>query len=154
MNLLGWGAHWHRAFSPRFCGDSSTQGYYTVPCLEKLAPWATWSLLRYCANERINYLAQVTEFPLRVNGRDHRQCHPAGGWPSPCTPGLAIVPSVLFLATGIRRFGARRSILYEFAEKYTPRLLEGATLDFWPPIVLRGCGGDSGVDRGGRPFSP
>ena len=23
-----------------------------------------------------------------------------------------------------------RSVLYEFAEKYTPRLLEGATLDF------------------------
>ena len=38
----------------------------SVPCLEKLAPCATWSLLRYCVNERINnnYLAQVTEFPL------------------------------------------------------------------------------------------
>ena len=35
-----------------------------VPCMEKLAPWATWSLLRYCVNERINYLTQVTEFPL------------------------------------------------------------------------------------------
>ena len=35
-----------------------------MPYLEKLAPWATWSLLRYCVNERINYLAQVTEFPL------------------------------------------------------------------------------------------
>ena len=55
---------------------------------------------------------------------------------------------------GIRRFGARRSILYEFAEKHTPRLLEGATLDFWLPIVLPGCGGESGVDRGGRPISP
>jgi hypothetical protein len=38
----------------------------SVPYLEKLAPWATWSLLRYCVNERINYLAQVTEFPLVV----------------------------------------------------------------------------------------
>jgi hypothetical protein len=38
----------------------------SVPCLEKLANWATWSLLRYCVNERINYLAQVTEFPLLV----------------------------------------------------------------------------------------
>ena len=36
----------------------------SVPCMEKLAPWATWSLLRYCVNERINYLTQVTEFPL------------------------------------------------------------------------------------------
>jgi hypothetical protein len=40
---------------------------------------------------------------------------------------------------GIRRFGGLageiaclrgRTVLYEFAEKYTPRLLEGATLDF------------------------
>jgi hypothetical protein len=46
---------------------------------------------------------------------------------------------------GIRRFGGLagkiaclrgRTVLYEFTEKYTPRLLEGATLDFWPPIVL------------------
>jgi hypothetical protein len=29
-----------------------------------------------------------------------------------------------------------RTVLHEFAKKYTPRLLEGATLDFWPPIVL------------------
>ena len=36
----------------------------SVLCLEKLAPWTTWSLLRYCVNERINYLAQVTESPL------------------------------------------------------------------------------------------
>jgi hypothetical protein len=26
----------------------------SVPCMENLAPWATWSLLRYCVNERIN----------------------------------------------------------------------------------------------------
>jgi hypothetical protein len=46
---------------------------------------------------------------------------------------------------GIRRFGGLagkiaylrgRTVLYEYKEKYTPRLLEGATLDFWPPIVL------------------
>ena len=36
----------------------------SVPCMEKLVPWATWSLLRYCVNERINHLTQVTEFPL------------------------------------------------------------------------------------------
>ncbi len=34
----------------------------SVPYLKKL--WAAWSLLRYCVNERINYQAQVTEFPL------------------------------------------------------------------------------------------
>jgi hypothetical protein len=46
---------------------------------------------------------------------------------------------------GIRRFGGLageiaclrgRTVFYEFVEKYTPRLLEGATRDFWPPIVL------------------
>ena len=46
---------------------------------------------------------------------------------------------------GIRRFGGLageitclrgRTVLHEFANKYTPRLLEGTTLDFWPPIVL------------------
>ena len=47
---------------------------------------------------------------------------------------------------GICRFGGGlageiacsrgRTVLYEFAEKYTPRLLEGANLDSWPPIVL------------------
>ena len=36
----------------------------SVPALEHLAPSATWSMLRYCVNERFNYLAQVTEFPL------------------------------------------------------------------------------------------
>ncbi len=55
------GAHWPRDISPRLCGKSRTA---SVPCMEKLAPWATWSLLRYCVNERINYLTQVTEFPL------------------------------------------------------------------------------------------
>ena len=46
---------------------------------------------------------------------------------------------------GLRRFGGLagemaclrgRTVFYEFAEKYSPRLLEGATLEFWPPIVL------------------
>jgi len=46
---------------------------------------------------------------------------------------------------GIRRFGGlagktaclrRCSVLYQFTEKYTPRLLEGATLNYWPPVVL------------------
>jgi hypothetical protein len=42
-----------------------------------------------------------------------------------------------------------RTFLYEFAEKYTPRLLEGATLDFWPPIVL-----GAAKNRGGWPLPP
>ena len=54
----------------------------SVPSLEKLTPWATWSLLRYCCiNERINYLAQVTEFLslARDDGRSYRHVHPARG---------------------------------------------------------------------------
>ena len=162
MNLLG-----ASIGTELFCGDSSTQGYYTVPCLEKLAPWATWSLLRYCANERINYLAQVTEFPLIQDSLalmdeiiDNAILR-AGGLPLAPPDSLSYINTFTLRSLpcdlgglGIRRFGARRSILYEFAEKHTPRLLEGATLDFWLPIVLPGCGGESGVDRGGRPISP
>jgi hypothetical protein len=36
----------------------------SVPALEHLPSSATWTILRYCVNERLNYLAQVTEFPL------------------------------------------------------------------------------------------
>ena len=36
----------------------------SVPALEHLPPSATWTILRYCVNERLNYLAQVTKFPL------------------------------------------------------------------------------------------
>ncbi len=35
-----------------------------VPALEHLPPSATWTILRYCVNERLNYQAQVTKFPL------------------------------------------------------------------------------------------
>ena len=53
----------------------------SVPALEYLAASATWSMLRYCVNERINYLAQVTEFPLvqesldSPDGCGHRPSH-------------------------------------------------------------------------------
>ena len=36
----------------------------SVAALERLPPSATWTVLRFCINERVNYLAQVTEFPL------------------------------------------------------------------------------------------
>ena len=45
---------------------------------------------------------------------------------------------------GLRRFGGLagelaclrgRTVFYEFAEKIAPRLLEGASLEFWPTIV-------------------
>ena len=142
----------------------------SVPCLEKLALWATWSLLRYCINERINYLAQVTEFLLvqdslaLMDDIIDNAILRAGGLPiaSPdsqthlTTFTLRSLPCDLG-GLGIRRFGGLLAgeiaclrghtvVLYEFAEKYTPRLLEGATLDFWPPIVLLGCSRKSGLD--------
>ena len=36
----------------------------SVAALERLPTSATWTVLRYCINERVNYLAQVTEFPI------------------------------------------------------------------------------------------
>ncbi len=36
----------------------------SVAVLERLPPSAIWTVLRFCINERVNYLAQVTEFPL------------------------------------------------------------------------------------------
>jgi hypothetical protein len=130
----------------------------SVPYLEKLAPWATWSLLRYCVNERINYLAQVTEFPLVQDSLalldeiiDNAILR-AGGLPIASPDSLTHLKIFTLRSLpcdlgglGIRRFGGLageiaclrgRTVLYEFAEKYTPRLLEGVTLDFWPPIVL------------------
>ena len=130
----------------------------SVPYLEKLAPWATWSLLRYCVNERINYLAQVTEFPLVQDSLalmdeiiDNAILR-AGGLPIASPDSLTHLTTFTLRSLpcdlgglGIRRFGGLageiaclrgRTVFYEFAEKYTPRLLEGATLDFWPPIVL------------------
>jgi hypothetical protein len=35
-----------------------------VAALERLSPSATWTVLHLCINERVNYLAQVTEFPI------------------------------------------------------------------------------------------
>jgi hypothetical protein len=134
----------------------------SVPCLEKLVPWATWSMLRYCVNERINHLAQVTEFPL-VQVQDSLALMDeiidnailrTGGFPIASPDSLTHLTTFTLRSLpcdlgglGIRRFGGLageiaclrgHTVLYEFAEKYTPRLLDGATLDVWPPIVLKG----------------
>ena len=59
----------------------------SVPALELLAPSATWSMLRYCVNERINYLAQVTEFPLVQESLARMDAsHPASRGTPSCTP--------------------------------------------------------------------
>lgn len=92
----------------------------------------------------------------RANGRDYRQCHPSSRRSSSRTPGLAYTPHnvhsplpplrswrTAFAVLAFGRLAGEKSaclwggrLLYEFAEKYTPRLLEGATLEFWSPIVL------------------
>ena len=122
----------------------------SVPSLEHLAPWTTWSLLRYCVNERINYLAQVTEFPLvqasllRMDEVIGLPLEPPDSLAYLTTFTLRSLPCELG-GLGLRRFGGLagemaclrgRTVFYEFAEKYSPRLLEGATLEFWPPFVL------------------
>jgi hypothetical protein len=126
----------------------------SVPCLEKLAPWATWSLLQYCVNERINYLAQVTEFPLVQDSLalmdeiiDNAIIR-ASGLPIASPDSLTHLTTFTLRSLpcdlgglGTRHFGVLagrgRTVLYKFAETHTPQLLEGITLDFWwPPIVL------------------
>ena len=130
----------------------------SVPALEHLAPSATWSMLRYCVNERINYLAQVTEFPLvqeslaRMDAVIDQAILRAAGLP------LASPDSLTYLTTctlrslptalgglGIRRYSGlagelaclrTRTVFYEFAEQFSPQLLEGASEDFWQPIFL------------------
>ena len=113
------GAHWPRDFSPEICGNSCTQGH----CLSAVLGEAG----------ALGYLESAALFP--------------------CIPGLVYEPQNVHPplppcdlgGLGIRRFGGLageidclrgRTVFYEFAEKYTPRLLEGATLDVWPPIVL------------------
>ena len=143
----------------------------SVLSMEKLGPWATWNLLRYCVNERINYLTQVTEFPLvqdslvLMDDIIENAILRAGGLP--LAPPDSLPHLTMFTlrslpcdlgGLGIWRFGglageiACLRVLYEFAEKYTPRLLEGATLDFWPPIVLGAAENRVWTDRSGRPF--
>ena len=134
----------------------------SVPALAHLAPWATWNVLRYCVNERINYLAQVTEFPLvqeslaQMDAVIDQAILRAAGLPlaSPGSP----EDSLVYLTTctlrslptalgglGIRRYSGlagelaclrARTVFYEFAEKFAPRWLEGASVEFWQPILL------------------
>ena len=130
----------------------------SVPALEHLAPSATWSMLRYCVNERINYLAQVTEFPLvqeslaRMDAVIDQAILRAAGLPcmppdslsylTTCT--LRSLPTALG-GLGIRRYSGlagelaclrTRTVFYEFAEQFSPLLLQGASEDFWQPIFL------------------
>ena len=106
----------------------------------------------------MNYLAQVTEFPLVQDSLaqmdsiiDHALLR-AGGLPlEPPNPlthlttlTLRSLPTELG-GLGIRRYSGLaseiaclrgRTVYYEFAERFAPELLAGATEDFWPPIVL------------------
>jgi len=130
----------------------------SVPALEHLPPSATWTILRYCVNERLNYLAQVTEFPLVQDSLarmdviiDHALLRAAGLPPEPPDPlthlttlTLRSLPTELG-GLGIRRYSGLagetaclrgRTVFYEFAERFAPELLAGAMEDYWSPIVL------------------
>jgi hypothetical protein len=51
-------------FGTDFVELRASKACASVSALEHLPPSATWTILRYCVNERLNFQAQVTEFPL------------------------------------------------------------------------------------------
>jgi hypothetical protein len=106
----------------------------SVPALEHLPPSATWTILRYCVNKRLNYLAQVTEFSLvqdSLRAWDSRSTHLP-------TLTLRSLPTELG-GLGIRRYSGLagelaclrgRTVFCEFAERFAPdELLAGAMED-------------------------
>jgi hypothetical protein len=123
-----------------------------------LPPSATWTVLRFCINERVNYPAQVTEFPLVQDSLarmdtiiDQALLRAAGLPPEPPDPLTHLTTLTLrSLRTvlgglGIRRYSGLageiacfrgRTVFYEFAESYAPGVLAGATEDLWAPITL------------------
>ena len=158
MKLLGAPIGTDEVFRADFVEQRVAKATASVPALAHLAPWATWNLLRYCVNERTNYLAQVTEFPLvrdslaRMDAIIDQALLSAGGLPcaSPdplthlTTRTLRSLPTALG-GLGIRRYSGlagelaclrARTVFYEFAETFAPQLLEGASEDFWQPIFL------------------
>ena len=145
-------------FRREFVDQRIRKAVASVPALERLAPWATWSVLRYCVNERINYLAQVTEFPLvqsalaQMDTVIDQALLRAGGLPITPPDPLTYLTSLTLRSLptamgglGIRRYGGlagelaclrARTVFYEFAEQCAPRLLAGASEEFWQPIIL------------------
>ena len=145
-------------FRMEFVEKRVSKATASIAALERLPPSATWTVVRFCINERVNYLAQVTEFPLVQESLalmdtiiDHALLR-AGGLPlEPPDPlthlttlTLRSLPTELG-GLGIRRYSGLageiaclrgRTVFYEFAERFAPELLAGATEDYWPPIVL------------------
>ena len=140
----------------------------SVPALEHLPPSATWTILRYCVNERLNYLAQVTEFPLVQDSFarmdeiiDHALLRD-GGDSRPLTHLTTL--TLRSLPTEIGGPGMRgyiglagetaclrgRTVFYEFAERFTPEFLAGVMEDFWSPIVLGAAENELWTEVAGR----
>ena len=118
------------------------------------------TVLRFCINERVNYLAkEFTEFPLVQDSLVHmdtiidqallRAADLPLEPPDPLTHLIAL--TLRFLPTELGWLGIRRysglageiacclhghTVLYEFAESYAPELLAGATEELWTPITL------------------
>ena len=145
-------------FRKAFVARKIDQATSSVPALTHLAPWATWSLLRHCINERINYLAQVTEYPLvhgslqQMDASIDRAIFHVAGLRLPSATALEALTSQTLRSLptalgglGIRRYGGlageiaclrARQAFYEFAEEHGPLLLRGASTAFWSPISL------------------
>ena len=49
-------------FRTDFVEFRASKACASVPALEHLSSSATWTIVRYCVNERLNYLAQVMDF--------------------------------------------------------------------------------------------
>ena len=64
MNEVAGDAYWPRDFSTEFFVNSRTQGHCLGAVFGKAGALGYLESAAILVNERINYLAQVTEFPL------------------------------------------------------------------------------------------
>ena len=132
----------------------------SLPSIKKLAPWATWSLLRYFINERINYLTQFTEFPLVQDSLalmdddiiDNAILR-AGGLPLAPSDSLSHLTMFTLCSIpcdlgglGIRRFGS-------LVSRKVHSLASGRGHSGLLAPDRVGRGRESGVDSSGRLFS-
>ena len=146
-----------KPFRTNFVARRLSKATASVAALECLPPSAYLTVLRFCINESVNYLAQVTDFPLVQDSLarmdtiiDHVLLRAAG---SPLEPPLTHLTALTLRSLpaelgglGIRRYRGLageitclrgRMVFYEFVEHYAPgELLADATEELWMPITL------------------
>ena len=145
-----------KPFRTNFVARRLSKATASVAALECLPPSAYLTVLRFCINESVNYLAQVTDFPLVQDSLarmdtiiDHVLLRAAG---SPLEPPLTHLTALTLRSLptelgglGIRRYRGLageitclrgRMVFYEFVEHYAPELLADATEELWMPNTL------------------